>query len=181
MSGFVKKNGRYVFDGRMKISNGEVYGHVDNQGRVIDAHTAGSGVDNKDSLVRRAGNTPDEVERTFVLSNKKENGLNGIAPSTYAKRTGDYDGAIAMQNYSKEMKSHTQEVREIRKAIGNGLFNLPTNMLAAKCGKLPRFVGGFEPQEVNKESDDVLYKRNTTSKSPMEMLKEAMTNDPAGA
>lgn len=181
MSGFVKNNGRYVFDGRMKISNGEVYGHVDNRGRVIDAHVAGSGVDNKDSLIRRAGNTPNEVERAFVLSNKEENGLNGIAPSTYAKMTKDYDGAIAMQNYSKEMKSHTQEVREIRKAIENGAFGLPTDILAAKCGKLPRFVGGFEPQEVNKESDDVLYKRNTTSKSPMEMLKEAITNDPAGA
>lgn len=158
MSGFVKKNGRYVFDGRMKVSNGEVYGHVDRQGRVIDAHTAGSGVDNKDSLTRRAGNTPDEVERAFVLSNKKENGLNGIAPSTYAKMTGDYDGAIAMQNYSKEMDGHNL----VAKIIKNGSWgrNLPTGILAAKCGKLPKFEDAKLPKTSAEWADNTMKSFN---------------------
>lgn len=89
------------FDGRAKISNGEIYGHIDMFGNVTDMHRAGHGKDNKDSLIRKLGNTPDEFNRAFVVTNKG-------GASDYVAATGDVQGGLEMGNIMKDFRTVLQ-------------------------------------------------------------------------
>lgn len=83
------------FDGRARLSNGEIYGHIDLFGNVLDMHKAGHGKDNKDTLIRNLGNSPEEVDRSFVVTNKR-------GWSDYVKAGGDVNIALqGMQSGAK--------------------------------------------------------------------------------
>ena len=89
------------FDGRAKISNGEIYGHVDAFGNVIDMHRAGRGKDNKDTLIRNLGDTQDEFNRAFVVTNKG-------GASDYVAATGDVNGGLEIGNIMKDFRTVLQ-------------------------------------------------------------------------
>jgi len=86
------------FDGRARISNGEIYGHVDRFGNVLDIHRAGHGKDNNDTLIRRLGNTQDEFNRAFVVTNKG-------GASDYVVATGDVAGGLEIGNIMKDFRA----------------------------------------------------------------------------
>lgn len=87
-SGFVLKNGRYVFDGHAMMSNGEAWGHIDPfTGEVLDLQKVGKGRDNKDTVKVKMGDTPEEVQSTFVVPNKG-------GASQYTLATGDVAGGL---------------------------------------------------------------------------------------
>ena len=128
-SGFVLKNGRYVFDGHAMMSNGEAWGHIDPfTGEVLDLQKVGKGRDNKDTVKVKMGDTPEEVQSTFVVTNKG-------GASQYTLATGDVAGGLEIGELQK-MDGHNK----VAKAIRNGAFDLPTDILTARCGKLPRFA-----------------------------------------
>lgn len=79
------------------VSNGEIIGHVDNQGNVVEAYRVGQGKDNKDTVpVHLKGG-----DRSFVLTNKQ-----GI--SDYVAATGDVKGGLQMQKNMKEYQRYKQ-------------------------------------------------------------------------
>lgn len=122
------------FDGRARISNGEIYGHVDRFGNVLDMHRAGSGKDNKDSLIRRLGNTPDEFNRAFVVTNKG-------GASDYVAATGDVQGGLEIGNAMKDFRTVLQ--------LHNDAFNKLNQ--GYKCGKHPKYEDQKEPKTTEDE------------------------------
>ena len=85
--------------------------------------------------------------------------------------TGDYDGAIAMQNYSKEMDGHNL----VAKIIKNGSWgrNLPTGILAAKCGKLPKFEDAKLPKTSAEWADNTMKSFNMPTYGDLQAEKES--------
>lgn len=147
-SGFVLKNGKYVFDGHAMMSNGEAWGHINRfTGEVLDLHKVGRGRDNKDTVKVKMGDTPEEVRSTFVVTNKG-------GASQYTLATGDVAGGLQIGELQK-MDGHNK----VAKAIRNGVFDLPTDILTAKCGKLPRFVNtkfpDFEDSAITKSQQQI--------------------------
>lgn len=97
------------------VSNGEIIGHVDNQGNVIDAMRVGIGKDNKDTVPVHLAGGKEPSDNSFVITNK-----GGI--SDYVAATGDVKGGLQMQKQMKEYQRYKQ------------LWN----------GKIPMFAGGKE-------------------------------------
>ena len=114
------------FDGRAKISNGEIYGHVDRFGNVLDMHRAGHGKDNNDTLTRRLGNTQDEFNRAFVVTNKG-------GASDYVAATGDVAGGLEIGNIMKDFRAV--------KWLENGKF--------------PKFAGGLLPYLIDDKTPNL--------------------------
>ena len=119
------------FDGRAKISNGEIYGHVDRFGNVLDMHRAGHGKDNNDTLTRRLGNTQDEFNRAFVVTNKG-------GASDYVAATGDVAGGLEIGNIMKDFRAVKQ--------LSTGAFNY-------KNGLIPKFEDQKNPLIFKQEND----------------------------
>lgn len=97
------------------VSNGEIIGHVDDQGNVIDAMRVGIGKDNKDTIPVHLAGGREPSDNSFVITNK-----GGI--SDYVAATGDVKGGLQMQKQMKEYQRYKQ------------LWN----------GKLPGFAKGKE-------------------------------------
>lgn len=99
------------------VSNGEIIGHVDDQGNVIDAMRVGIGKDNKDTIPVHLAGGREPSDNSFVITNK-----GGI--SDYVAATGDVKGGLQMQKQMKEYQRYKQ------------LWN----------GKIPMFAGGNMPK-----------------------------------
>ena len=69
------------------VSNGEIIGHVDDQGNVIDAMRVGIGKDNKDTIPVHLAGGKEPSDNSFVITNK-----GGI--SDYVAATGDVKGGL---------------------------------------------------------------------------------------
>lgn len=129
-SGFIKKNGKWVFDGHAMLSNGEVKFHTDKLGRVTDYERIGKGKDNNDTVKVKLGNTPEEYAHTGVVSNH-----NGA--SDYAMATGDMYGGIEIGQQSKnqDIMIDLPTIKQLQ----YGSFNKKNGILMAKEGKLPKY------------------------------------------
>lgn len=106
------------------VSNGEIIGHVDQEGDVIEAKRVGRGKDNKDTVpVHLKGG-----DRSFVITNK-----GGI--SDYVAATGDVKGGLQMQKNMKEYQRYKQ--------LWNG--KLP-GFAKGQLPRLPWFVASEDPK-----------------------------------
>lgn len=99
------------------VSNGEIIGHVDDYGNVIDAMRVGHGKDNKDTVPVHLEGGKEPSDNSFVITNK-----GGI--SDYVAATGDVKGGLQIQKQMKEYQRYKQ------------LWN----------GKIPMFAGGNMPK-----------------------------------
>lgn len=104
------------------VSNGEIIGHVDAFGNVIDAQRVGHGKDNKDTIPVHLAGGKQPSKNSFVITNK-----NGI--SDYVAATGDVIGGLEMQKNMKDFDTVKQ------------LYNNP-GLFAARNGMLPKFKSG---------------------------------------
>lgn len=157
-SGFVKKNGKWIFDGHAMMSNGEAWGHKDPiTGQVLDLHKVGRGRDNNDSVKIKMGDTPEEVQSTFVVTNKG-------GASQYTLNTGDVDGGLALGELAK-MEGHNL----VAKLIQNGGWNKnqQTGILQAKCGKRPKY--GYGRKDVLSDWQTALDSAINEANEPYEL------------
>ena len=116
------------------VSNGEIIGHVDNFGNVIDAMRVGHGKDNKDTIPVHLAGGKQPSDNSFVITNK-----HGI--SDYVAATGDVEGGLQMQ---KNMKGYQRY-----KQLWNG--RIPELLIGGyRGGKLPKYENGTLPPELKK-------------------------------
>lgn len=110
------------------VSNGEIIGHVDNQGNVIDVMRVGIGKDNKDTIPVHLAGGKEPSDNSFVITNK-----GGI--SDYVAATGDVKGGLQMQKQMKEYQRYKQ--------LWNG--KLP-GFAKGQLPRLPWFVASEDPK-----------------------------------